>query len=74
MKVKLFTGSNLRKVEKEVNDWLAKSGIRPHHTDTAINQFTVKGEDQVRGKPVTRRVPVIVISVWYEEPPRAAHD
>ena len=38
------------------------------HTNTAIGQFTVKAEDQRTGKPVNRRVAVIAISVWYEEP------
>ena len=38
------------------------------HTNTAIGQFTVKAEDHRTGKPVNRRVAVIAISVWYEEP------
>jgi hypothetical protein len=46
MKVKTFTGSETAKVDKRVNDWLAQFGIRPHHTNTAIGQFTVKAEDQ----------------------------
>ena len=70
MKVKTFTGSETAKVDKRVNDWLAQSGIKPHHTNTAIGQFTVKTEDQRTGKPVNRRVAVIAISVWYEEPPK----
>jgi hypothetical protein len=36
--------------------------------NTAVGQFTVKAEDQRTGKPVNRRVAVIAISVWYEEP------
>ncbi len=68
MKVKTFTGSETAKVDKRVNDWLAQFGIKPHHTNTAIGQFTVRGEDQHTGKPVNRRVAVIAISVWYEEP------
>jgi hypothetical protein len=68
MKVKTFAGSETAKVDKRVNDWLARFGIKPHHTNTAIGQFTVKGEDQLTGKPVNRRVAVIAISVWYEEP------
>ena len=55
MKVKTFTGSETAKVDKRVNDWLAQFGIKPHHTNTAIGQFTVKGEDQRTGKPVNRR-------------------
>jgi hypothetical protein len=43
MKVKTFTGSETAKVDKRVNDWLAQFGIKPHHTNTAIGQFTVKG-------------------------------
>jgi hypothetical protein len=70
MKVKTFTGSETAKVDKRVNDWLAQVGIKPHHTNTAIGQFTVKAEDQRTGKPVNRRVAVIAISVWYEEPPK----
>jgi hypothetical protein len=70
MKVKTFTGSETAKVDKRVNDWLAQSGIKPHHTNTAIGQFTVKAEDQRTVKPVNRRVAVIAISVWYEEPPK----
>ena len=48
MKVKTFTGSETAKVDKRVNDWLAQSGIKPHHTNTAIGQFTVKAEDHAR--------------------------
>jgi hypothetical protein len=68
MRVKTYTGSETAKVDKRVNDWLAQFGIKPHHTNTAIGQFTVKAEDQRTGKPVNRRVAVIAISVWYEEP------
>jgi len=70
MKVRTFTGSETAKVDKRVNDWLAEFGIKPHHTNTAIGQFTVKAQDQHTGKPVNRRVAVIAISVWYEEPPK----
>ena len=31
MKVKTFAGSETAKVDKRVNDWLAKFGIKPHH-------------------------------------------
>ena len=51
------------KVLAFIDDWLAQFGIKPHHTNTAIGQFTVKGEDQRTGKPVNRRVAVIAISV-----------
>jgi hypothetical protein len=51
-----------------VRDHALAETIRPHHTNTAIGQFTVKEEDQRTGKPVNRRVAVIAISVWYEEP------
>jgi hypothetical protein len=64
MKVKTFTGSETAKVDKRVNDWLAQFDIKPHHTNTAIGQFTVKGEDQRTGKPVNRRAAVIAISVF----------
>ena len=60
MKVKTFTGSETAKVDKRVNDWLAQSGIEPHHTNPAIGQFTVKAEDQRRA-PVNRRVAVTAI-------------
>ena len=56
MKVRTFTGSETARVDKQVNDWLAKFGIKPNHTNTAIGQFSVKGEDQLTGKPVNRRV------------------
>ena len=59
MKVRTFTGSETAKVDTQVNDWLAKFDIKPHHTNTAIGQFTVRGEDQRTGKPVNRRVAVI---------------
>ena len=36
MKVKTFAGSETAKVDKRVNDWLARFGIKPHHTNTAI--------------------------------------
>jgi hypothetical protein len=48
MKVKTFTGSETAKVDKRVNDWLAQFGIKPHHTNTAIGQFTVKGRISAR--------------------------
>ena len=49
------------------NDWLAEFGINPHHTNTAIGQFTVKAEDQRTGKPAEWR---LLPFVWYEEPPK----
>ena len=55
MKVRTFTGSETVKVDKRVNDWLAKFGIKPHHTNTAIGQFTVKGEDQLRASRRTAK-------------------
>ena len=68
MKVKTFTGTDAAKVDRQVNDWIEKSGVEVNKTNTTIKQFTVKGEDQVTHKPVTRRVPAIAISVWYDEP------
>jgi hypothetical protein len=50
MKAKTFTGSETAKVDKRVNDWLAQFGIRPHHTNTAIGQFTVKARGSAHGQ------------------------
>lgn len=70
MKVKTFTGTDTKRVDKQVNDWLEKSGAKVLKTNTAIKQFTMRGEDQVARKPVTRRLAVTAISVWYDEPPQ----
>ena len=47
MKVKTFTGTDAKGVDKQVNDWLEKSGAKVLKTNTAIKQFTMRGEDQV---------------------------
>jgi len=70
MKVKTVTGTDTKRVDKQVSDWLEKSGAKVLKTNTAIKQITMKGEDQVIRKPVTRRLAVIAISVWYDEPPQ----
>jgi hypothetical protein len=43
MKVKTFTGTDTKRVDKQVNDWLEKSGAKVLKTNTAIKQFTVRG-------------------------------
>jgi hypothetical protein len=70
MKVKTFTGTDTKRIDKQINDWLEKSGAKVLKTNTAIKQFTMKGEDQVIRKPVTRILAVTAISVWYDEPPQ----
>ncbi len=66
--MKTFTGTDTTRDDKQVNDWLEKTGAKVLKTNTAIKQFTIKGEDQVIRKPVTRKLSVIAISVWYDEP------
>ena len=72
MKVKTFTGPDTKKVDKEVNDWLAKTGITVVKTDTAIKELRIPMQRQEMGstktKTVYRVVPAIAISVWYKEP------
>ncbi len=52
MKVRTFTGSETAKVDKRVNDWLAKFGIKPHHTNACQFFYNCKGcGERLKPKP-----------------------
>ena len=66
MKVKIFTDVDKSKMEAQINTWLASTKPEPKvkHSDTAINDVsmpvrTLKGTQ-------TKKVPCIVVTVWYE--------
>jgi hypothetical protein len=43
MKVKTFTGTRRATVDKQVNDWLAKSNVRVHKTNVAFKGLRERG-------------------------------
>jgi hypothetical protein len=68
MKVKTFTGTRRAIVDKQVNDWLAKSNVTVRKTDVAFKALREWGPDAIAGRTTSRRAVGIVISVWYDEP------
>ena len=68
MKVKTFTGTHRFAVDRQVNDWLAKSNAAFRKTDVAFKALRDRGWDAVAGKTTTRRAVAIAITVWYDEP------
>jgi hypothetical protein len=66
MKVKTFTGSDPKKVDELVNDWLAESKVQVLRTSTAFKRLRYIGEGSVAGLPPVRHGVGIAISVWYE--------
>ena len=67
-KVKTFTGTHRFAVDRQVNDWLAKSNAAVRKTDVAFKALRDRGWDAVAGKTTTRRAVAIAITVWYDEP------
>jgi hypothetical protein len=68
MKVKTFTGTHRLAVDRQVNDWLAKSNVTVRKTNVAFKALRDRGWDAVAGKAMTRRAVAIAITVWYDEP------
>ena len=68
MKVKTFTGTHQFAVDRQVNDWLAKSNVTVRKTDVAFKALRDRGWDAIAGKTATRRAVAIAITVWYDEP------
>jgi hypothetical protein len=68
MKVKTFTGTHRLAVDRQVNDWLAKSNVTVCKTNVAFKALRDRGWDAVAGKATTRRAVAIAITVWYDEP------
>jgi hypothetical protein len=66
MKVKTFVGSDAAKVDKQVNDWLAKSKVQVRSTSTAFKRLKFKGKGILAGRPVMRHGVGVAISIWYE--------
>jgi hypothetical protein len=67
MKVKTFTGTHRFVVDRQVNDWLAKSNVTVRKTNVAFKALRDRGWDAVAGKTTTRRAVAIAITVWYDE-------
>jgi hypothetical protein len=68
MKVKTFTSTHRFIVDRQVNDWLAKSNVTVLKTNVAFKALRDRGWDAVAGKTTTRRAVAIAITVWYDEP------
>jgi hypothetical protein len=68
MKVKTFTGTHRLAVDRQVNDWLAKSNVTVRKTSVAFKALRESGWDAVAGKATTRRAVAIAITDWYDEP------
>jgi hypothetical protein len=69
MKVRTFTGTSRATVDKQVNDWLAKSHVTVHKTNVAFKAMREWGPDAIAGKTSARRALAIAITVWYDEKP-----
>jgi uncharacterized protein (DUF2267 family) len=69
MKVKTFTGTHRATVDKQVNDWLAKSNVAVYTTNVAFKAMREWGPDAIAGRTTARRALAIAISVWYDEKP-----
>ena len=69
MKVKTFTGTHRATVDKQVNDWLAKSNITVRRTNVAFKALKERGPDAIAGRTLARRGLGIAISIWYDEKP-----
>jgi hypothetical protein len=54
MKVKTFTGIRKATVDKQVNDWLAKSNITVRKTNVAFKGLRERGADAIAGRTGTR--------------------
>ena len=69
MRVKTFTGTHRATVDKQVNDWLAKSNITVRRTNVAFKALKERGPDAIAGRTLARRGLGIAISIWYDEKP-----
>jgi hypothetical protein len=69
MRVKTFTGTHRFAVDKQVNNWLAKTRVTVLKTNVAFKSLRDRGWDIVAGKATTRRALAIAISVWYDDKP-----
>ena len=67
MKIKTFLGQDPLAVDRQINEWLAGTKVAIKFTNTAVSAFTAKGKEQVSGKAITKEIPVIAISVWFED-------
>jgi hypothetical protein len=54
MKVKTFTGTNRATVDKQVNDWLAKSNVTVRRTNVAFKALKQRGP-AITGRTLARR-------------------
>jgi hypothetical protein len=67
---RLDLGACVRKGEqfdRQVNDWLAESGVKVRKTSAAFQRLRDRGTDALTGKTISRRAVGIVISIWYDE-------
>jgi hypothetical protein len=69
MKVKTFTGTRRATVDKQVNDWLAKSNVAVRKTNVAFKSLRERGPDAIAGRTAARRALGIAISIWYDKEP-----
>jgi hypothetical protein len=63
MKVKTFTGTHRFALNRQVNDWLAKSNITVRKTGVAFKALRDRGWDAIAGKTTTRRAVAIAMTV-----------
>jgi hypothetical protein len=67
MKVKTFAGTRKAVLDKEVNDWIAKSKVAVVKTNVAFKALSEKGPDFVVGRTTARRGVAVAITVWYDD-------
>jgi hypothetical protein len=63
MKVKTFTGTHRATVDRQVNNWLAKSNVTVLKTNVAFKAMREWGPDAIAGKTAARRALAIAISL-----------
>jgi hypothetical protein len=68
MKVKTFTGTDSKKVDSDINKWLADTKVTVVRTNTALKQFNVPMRSTATNKVTKKPVAVVAISVWFNEP------
>jgi hypothetical protein len=67
-KVKIFTDKDTDAVQAQVNKWLADNPkVRTTRSDIKVVQLPAPFKSEVTGKKVTKKIPAVAMSVWYEE-------
>jgi hypothetical protein len=65
-KHKTFVADGNDNLDKAVNEWAAtQKNLKIESSTVTAGAFTAEGTNAVTGKKVTKKVPVLTMSVWY---------